>query len=402
MLAKILKMHIHIIGAGVVGLTTAYYLCKKGHKVTIIEKEHDVACGASFANGGQLSYCFSDPLGKPSLLPKLLNIALNRDLGIRFNLPPNYNSLKWLKHFAANCTRKKHNQNQLQLAELSLSSMSLLQEIKDHLNLKFDHQRSSKIALFEKEKDFKNEIKYLKLKQNLGNDNRAMSIEEAISLEPAIGTLKNRYAGAIFSESDEAGDTLLFCRGLKDWLIENGTNFHFKTYVKGLKNNNSKVVGLTTDEGFIETEKIIVCGGSSTENIVESPSPITPARGYSLTLPRGKVSFDMSLTLSDQKVLFTKLGKKIRITGFADFFQNNTNDHKRIQELIELAQRVAPDLADYNPVKIDSWSGDRPLTPSSIPFIGPSNLEGVYINSGHGFYGWTLSFASGKIISNYF
>ena len=110
----------------------------------------------------------------------------------------------------------------------------------------------------------------------------------------------------------------------------------------------------------------------------------------------------MSLTLSDQKVLFTKLGKKIRITGFADFFQNNTNDHKRIQELIELAQRVAPDLADYNPVKIDSWSGDRPLTPSSIPFIGPSNLEGVYINSGHGFYGWTLSFASGKIISNYF
>ena len=169
-----------------------------------------------------------------------------------------------------------------------------------------------------------------------------------------------------------------------------------------MQKKNSKVVGLNTNEGFIETETIIVCGGSLTEKIVRSPLPITPARGYSLTLPKGEVNFDMSLTLSDQKVLFTKLGQKIRITGFADLFCKVTNDHERIQELTNIAQQIAPNLADYNSARIDSWSGDRPLTPSSIPFMGPSNLEGVFINSGHGFYGWTLSFASGKIISNYF
>ncbi len=395
-------MHIHVVGAGVVGLTTAYYLCQKGHKVSIIEKESDVASGASFANGGQLSYCFSDPLGKPSLLPKLFNIALNKDLGIHFNFPRSFSSLNWLRHFGSSCTRKKHAQNQLELAKLSLSSMSLLREMKDHLNLKFDHHKCSKIALFEREKDFKNEMKSLKLKQSLGNDNRAISIEKAISLEPAIKNLTQKYAGAIFSESDEVGDTLLFCKGLKDWLIENGTNFYFETYVTGMQKKNSKVVGLNTNEGFIETETIIVCGGSLTEKIVRSPLPITPARGYSLTLPKGEVNFDMSLTLSDQKVLFTKLGEKIRITGFADLFCKGTNDHERIQELTNIAQQIAPNLADYNSARIDSWSGDRPLTPSSIPFMGPSNLEGVFINSGHGFYGWTLSFASGKIISNYF
>jgi D-amino-acid dehydrogenase len=114
------------------------------------------------------------------------------------------------------------------------------------------------------------------------------------------------------------------------------------------------------------------------------------------------VDLDVSLTLSDQRVLFTKLGEKIRVTGFADLFCKEVDDDKRIQELMDIAQDVAPELADYDSSKIDSWSGDRPLTPSSIPFIGPSKTEGVFINSGHGFYGWTLSFASGKIISNYF
>jgi D-amino-acid dehydrogenase len=395
-------MHIHIIGAGVIGLTTAYYLCEKGHKVTIIEQESNVALGASFANGGQLSYCFSDPLGKPSLLPKLPGIALNRDLAIRFNIPSSYESLRWLMRFAANCTEKNHGKNQLQLAKLSLSSMSLLAKMRDHLNLTFDHQKSSKLALFEKKKDFINEMKSLSLKQSLGNDNKAISIQEAESLEPAISNLTKQYAGAIYSESDEVGDTLLFCKELKDWLIKNGTDFHFETQVIELMKKNSKCYGINTNKGFFETENVIVCAGSLTEKIVQSPSPITSARGYSLTLPKGSVDLDVSLTLSDQRVLFTKLGEKIRVTGFADLFCKEVDDDKRIQELMDIAQDVAPELADYDSSKIDSWSGDRPLTPSSIPFIGPSKTEGVFINSGHGFYGWTLSFASGKIISNYF
>jgi D-amino-acid dehydrogenase len=280
--------------------------------------------------------------------------------------------------------------------------MSLLAKMRDHLNLTFDHQKSSKLALFEKKKDFINEMKSLSLKQSLGNDNKAISIQEAESLEPAISNLTKQYAGAIYSESDEVGDTLLFCKELKDWLIKNGTDFHFETQVIELMKKNSKCYGINTNKGFFETENVIVCAGSLTEKIVQSPSPITSARGYSLTLPKGSVDLDVSLTLSDQRVLFTKLGEKIRVTGFADLFCKEVDDDKRIQELMDIAQDVAPELADYDSSKIDSWSGDRPLTPSSIPFIGPSKTEGVFINSGHGFYGWTLSFASGKIISNYF
>ena len=193
-----------------------------------------------------------------------------------------------------------------------------------------------------------------------------------------------------------------FCKSLKEWLINHGVNFLFKTNVNSLKKNKTKLIGIETDKGFIESNKLIVCAGSLTDRIIETKPHIIPVRGYSLTLPKGSVPFDVSLTLSDQRILFTKLGKKVRITGFADFFSKTQDDKKRIQELLRSAKSVAPNLADYDSSSIEAWSGDRPLTPSSIPFIGPSKTQGVYINSGHGFYGWTLSFSSGKKIANYF
>jgi D-amino-acid dehydrogenase len=395
-------MHIHVIGSGVIGLTTAYYLCKKGHTVTILEKESEVANGASFANGGQLSYCFSDPMGKPNLFTKFPKIALNKDLGVKINTPSSVNSWTWLISFLSNCSSKKYLNNQLQLAELSLASKPLLQDIQNNLNLDFDYEKTRKMSFFENENDFAYEKKSIDIKRNIGNDNQVLSIKEAELIEPGITDLSNKYAGVIFSESDEVGDTYAFCKSLKDWLINHGTNFLFKTNVNSLKKNKTKLIGIETDKGFIESNKLIVCAGSLTDKIIETKPRIIPVRGYSLTLPKGSVPFDVSLTLSDQRILFTKLGKKVRITGFADFFSKTQDDKKRIDELLRSAKKVAPNLADYNSSSIEAWSGDRPLTPSSIPFIGPSKTQGVYINSGHGFYGWTLSFSSGKKIANYF
>ena len=395
-------MHIHVVGAGVVGLTTAYYLTKKGHKVTILEKEDSVAKGSSFANGGQLSYCFSDPLGKPNLIPKFLGIALNRDPAIKFNLPKSAESFRWLINFASNCRPELHKNNQIALAKLSLASKSLFHDLQDHLNFKFDHHKSSKIALFEKEEDFQYEKNSLETKSLFGNDNVALTLKEAKLKEPGIKDLNRNYAGAIFSESDEAGDTYLFCMALKEWLEDKGTDFLFDTEIKSIVKNRNKIEGLNTNKGLVSTSKIIICAGTFTTKIIKSPQLITPAKGYSLTLPRGKIDFNTSLTLSDQKILFTKLGNKVRITGFADFFSTPKNDKKRLRDLLEIAQDIAPDFADYSSSLNDSWSGDRPLTPSSLPFIGPSNIDGVFINSGHGFYGWTLSFASGEKISTYF
>ena len=395
-------MHIHIVGAGVIGLTTAYYLMKKGHKVTLIDKEDGVAKGSSFANGGQLSYCFSDPLGKPKLVSKFLKIASNKDPAIKFKLPNSYSSIKWLISFAKNCSEDAHRNNQLELAELSLASRALLYDLQKHINFDFDHQKSSKISLFEREEEFVYEENSLHKKRLLGNDNVALPIEEAIKKEPGIQSLNRRYVGAIFSESDEVGDTYLFCTALKKWLEENGAQFLLNTEIDDLVIRKKKLIGLKTNKGLIDATKLVVCAGTLTGGLIKSPQLITSAKGYSLTLPRGEVDFKVSLTLTDQKILFTKLGKKIRITGFADFFYNGSNDEKRLKELLAISRDIAPDFADYDSLKSSSWSGDRPCTPSSIPYIGPSDIEGAFINSGHGFYGWTLSFASGEKISNYF
>ena len=395
-------MHIHIVGAGVIGLTTAYYLKKKGHEVTIIDKEDGVAKGSSFANGGQLSYCFSDPLGKPNLISKFLKIVSNQDPAIKFKFPNSFDSVKWLISFAKNCTRAAHKNNQLELAELSLASRTLLYDLQKHINFDFDHQKNSKISLFEKEEEFLYEENSLHQKRLLGNDNVALSIEDAVIREPGIKSLNREYIGAICSESDEVGDTYLFCTALQKWLEDNGAKFLFDTEIKDLVKRKKKLTGLKTNNGFIEASKLVICAGTLTGDIIESPQLITSAKGYSITLPPGSVDFKVSLTLTEQKILFTKLGNKVRITGFADFFYNGSNDEKRLKELLTISRDIAPDFADYDSLQLNSWSGDRPCTPSSIPYIGPSETEGVFINSGHGFYGWTLSFASGNKISNYF
>jgi len=395
-------MHIHIVGAGVIGLTTAYYLKKKGHDVTLIDKEDGVAKGSSFANGGQLSYCFSDPLGKPNLISKFYKIASNRDPAIKFGFPNSFDSVKWLISFAKNCKRDAYKNNQLELAELSLASRSLLYDLQKYINFDFDHQKSSKMSLFEGEEEFSYEENLLHKKRLLGNDNVALTIDAAVLKEPCIQSLNRKYVGAIFSESDEVGDTYLFCTSLKNWLEDNGAKFLFNTEIKELVKRKKKLKGLKTNKGFIDSKKLVVCAGTLTGTIIKSPQSITSAKGYSITLPPGAVDFKMSLTLTDQKILFTKLGNNIRITGFADFFYNGLSSKKRLEELLSIARDIAPDLADYDSLRSNTWSGDRPCTPSSIPYIGPSDIEGAFINSGHGFYGWTLSFASGVKISNYF
>ena len=290
----------------------------------------------------------------------------------------------------------------MELAQLSLASKTLLYDLQKHINFDFDHQKNSKISLFEKEEEFFYEGSLLHQKRLLGNDNVAVSIEDALIREPGIQSLNREYIGAIFSESDEVGDTYLFCTALKKWLEENGTKFLFDTEIQDLVKRKEKLTGLKTNNGFIEASKLVICAGTLTGDIIEFPQLITSVKGYSITLPPGTVDFKVSLTLIDQKILFTKLGNKIRITGFADFFCNGSNDEKRLKELLAISRDIAPGFADYDSLQFNSWSGDRPCTPSSIPFIGPSNIDGVFINSGHGFYGWTLSFASGEKISTYF
>ena len=398
-----LLVKITVLGSGVIGLCSAYYLVKKGHSVTVVDAAEGVGKGTSYGNGGQLSYGLSDPLGKPTLLKKLPSIFLNADSALKFRHPINLRTVKWGLKFLRECSASRHKKNTLDLLNLALESKKLLESMRQDIEDDFSHVKRSKIVLYENEESLANEVSFLPQKLKNGSDNVLLSFSEAAELEPAIKSLKSDIKGAIFSEQDEVGDSFIFCQNLFKWLQNNNTQFRFNRPVRKLAIWKNKVTGYFSEENFYQTDLIVSCLGSHNDKLIKHSTPVLPVKGYSLTLNPGKKEFSRSITLADKRILFTRLGEKVRITGFADFVGlSNYKEKERLDLLISLSQEIAPDLADYNSGQLTSWSGFRPLTPSGFPIIGPSSKEGLYINSGQGFYGWTLACASGHRLANFF
>ena len=396
-------MKIHILGAGVIGLCTAYYLVKKGHSVTVVDSAQGVGMGASYGNGGQLSYGLTDPLGKPALLKKLPSMFMNADPALKFKHPINFRTVKWGLKFLRECSSSRHKKNTLDLLSLALKSKELLESMRQDIEVNFSCVKSSKIVLYENEESLASEVSFLPQKLKNGSDNVLLSFSEAIDLEPAIESLQLDIKGAIFSEQDEVGDSFIFCQNLFKWLQNNNTEFIFNRRVENLAIWKNKVNGYFSEGKLYQADQIVSCLGSFTDKIIGHPTPVLPVKGYSITLKPGEKQFSRSITLADKRILFTRLGEKVRITGFADFVDlSNYKEKERLDLLISLSQEIAPDLADYNSGQLTSWSGFRPLTPSGYPIIGPSSKEGLYINSGQGFYGWTLACASGFRLANFF
>jgi len=396
-------MKITVLGGGVVGLCSAYYLVKKGYAVTVVDSAQGVGLGSSYGNGGQLSYGLTDPLGKPDLLKKIPSIFFNSDPALMFKHPLSLRTISWGLKFLRECSASKHEKNTLDLLALALESKKLLDELRQDIGNDFSCVKSSKIVLYEDAQSLAKEVSFLPKKLKNGSDNIHLSLSEAVDLEPAIENLNLDIKGAIFSEQDEVGDSLVFCQKLFKWLQDNNTKFIFNRRVEKLATWRNKVTGYFSEGKLYETEQIVSCLGSFTNQITGHPTPVLPVKGYSITLKPGKKQFSKSITLADKRILFTRLGNKIRITGFADFVGlSNYKEQNRLDLLLSLSKEIAPDLADYNSGQIKPWSGFRPLTPSGYPIIGPTSKTGLHINSGQGFYGWTLACASGKKLAEYF
>jgi D-amino-acid dehydrogenase len=286
---------------------------------------------------------------------------------------------------------------------LALESKKLLEALRQDIDDDFSCVKSSKIVLYEDAESLAKEVSFLPKKLKNGSDNVYLSLSEAVDLEPAIENFKLDIKGAIFSEQDEVGDSLVFCQKLFNWLQDNNTKFVFNRRVEKLATWKNRVTGYFSEGQLYETEQIISCLGPFTSQIIDHPTPVLPVKGYSFTLNPGKKQFSKSITLADKRILFTRLGNKIRITGFADFVGlSDFKEQERLDLLLSLSKKIAPDLADFNSGELTSWSGFRPLTPSNYPIIGPTSKTGLHINSGQGFYGWTLACASGKRLAEFF
>jgi len=395
-------MKVAVVGAGIVGVLTAHYLRASGHQVVVFDGESGPAEQTSKANGAQLSYSYTDAMGSPSLLSKLPGILLGRDLAFKVSPSISPCMAKWGIQFLQNCSASRSESNTLKLQKLALQSAQLMEDFCGRLGEDISYRKAGKLVLLSSPAD-ENTKAITQKKRELGCDLRLIQPDEVYALEPSLRDWNTDIAGAIYSPIDASGDTYLFSKILCKEMEQNGVEFNWNTKVTTLVSQHGKFKGVQCQDDFHPCDTAVICTAEDHHGILKKVGvrlPILPVAGYSITLPSNSTCPNASITALDAKTVFCRLGDQVRIAGFADI--NTSPDKKagRVETLLQTAQKIAPDVADYSVENTHSWMGYRPVTPNSNPIFTETKLNGLFVNIGHGALGWTLAAATAKQISD--
>lgn len=398
-------MHIAVLGAGVVGVTTAYYLAEAGHDVTILDREPEIAQSCSLGNGAQLSYSYVDAMASPAFLAKMPGLLAGIDRAIRVRPPVNKDLMRWGFSFLGQCSSDKATRNTIANLAMARRSKHLLDDLRPKLNGDFGHKANGKLVLLRTERELAHARETRKLKAEYGNRVDVLSMDEATSIEPGLAHMPGPYAGAVYSPGDEVGDSRAFAEILARHLRDTTTcKINLNTQIDRLVVEKGMLKAIATDQGTLDADAAVVCLGTWSPSVLKPlgiDTRIYPVRGYSVTLPPGPHTPSASVTDFGRRFVVSRIGEQVRVAGFADFLGYNTSrDAKRIQRLLDVAQSQAPGFADYTSTPNEAWGGFRPLTPDGRPIIGSTPIKGVYLNTGHGSFGWTLACASGEKVSS--
>ena len=397
-------MRVIVLGAGVVGITAAYYLQKDGHDVAVIDRQSGPGLETSFANGGQISPSHAMPWAAPDV-PKLMLKWLGRNdapLLYRMRLDPKL--WAWSLRFLANCTPQNFAENTVKNLRLSLYSRALLPGIRKDTGIQYDFLERGILQIFRNQKNLEMASKQATILRELGCNNLVLNETEVRKLENAYNTSPDKLAGGIYTPDDESGDAFKFTNELAKYTGNLGVEFRYNETVTGLNKDGNKITSVTTDKGIVNADTIIMSMGAYSPFLLKPLGikvPIQPAKGYSVTVPVAghNGAPTISLTDEDHKIVFTRLGERLRVAGTAEFNGYDTKRNEgRAQSIRDIAQALFPSAGDYS--KAEFWTGLRPLTPDGVPIIGETPYENLYLNTGHGTLGWTMCAGSGKIIAD--
>ena len=398
-------MHAIVLGAGVVGLTTAWYLQADGHQVTVIERNDDVARETSFANGGQLSYSYVAPLAGPGVLSKLPKWLLRQDSPIHFRPRIDLQQWRWLLQFVRACTHRQSGMSTRRLLSLSFFSRDLMDELLAcEPDLRFDHANAGKLVVYRTSDSFDAARRLLDYQRSLGCEQEALDADACIKKEPALVHLAGQLRGGIFTGSEDSGDCYQFCVGMMRLLRRRGVAFRFGTAVTRLRRTSGRQVTACVGDEDLEADHIVIATGASSVPLLRTLGihvPLYPLKGYSLTAPldAGAIAPRISITDYDCKMVYARLGDRLRIAGMADITGRRADvDPRRVATLRAMAATMFPGAADFDKAVV--WCGLRPATPKGLPIIDRTSFENLWLNIGQGALGFTLALASGRLIGD--
>ncbi|MBS1032204.1 FAD-dependent oxidoreductase [Gluconobacter cerinus] len=393
-----MKQHIAVIGGGVIGLSTAYALIQAGHRVTLIEQNADVGLGASYANGGQLSYRYVTPLADAGIPRQALRWMLKSGSPVSLRLRADPKQWRWMLSFLSACTRTTNRRNAKVLLQLGLEGQAEMEIWREEGLRGFLWRQPGKLVLYRNEAVFRKAVSGI---QNTTLE-RALSPAECAEIEPAFAHLTPDLAGGIFSPEDEVADSYLFCKALKIALLD-APGFRYLQEKATLAPDKNNTCMLSVGGRHLEADQIVLAAGLNSRKLAAPLGidlPLYGLKGYSLTLrPAPETLPSVSVTDYDNRVVYARLGDALRVAAMVDIGAEDTSlNPKRLASLRALVRQTLPQAStDHSP---DSpWAGLRPATPTGVPIIGRSKCDNLLLNVGHGALGFTLAAGSAARIA---
>ncbi|KQN03652.1 D-amino acid dehydrogenase [Sphingomonas sp. Leaf25] len=397
-------MRIVILGAGVIGVTSAWYLAQAGHEVVVIDRQRGPALETSFANAGEISPGYASPWAAPGIPRKALKWLFMEHAPLILRPKVDLAMLRWLVAMLGNCNARDYAVNKGRMVRLAEYSRDKLIELRAATGIAYDERSQGTLQLFREEKQLAGIDKDTAVLKADGVAFEVLDRAGCIAAEPGLSGSNMDIAGGLRLPGDETGDCFKFTNALADMAADAGVEFRLGQTIRRLVRQGDRVTGVETDRGVVRGDAYLVALGSHSPRLVEPLGlrlPVYPVKGYSITVPivdegRAPVS-----TLLDEsyKVAITRLGDRIRVGGMAEIsgFNNDLPDARRATLEYSLGS-LFPGAGDVS--RASFWSGLRPMTPDSTPVVGATKLSNLWLNTGHGTLGWTMACGSAAVIAD--
>jgi D-amino-acid dehydrogenase len=397
-------MRILVLGGGVIGVTTAYYLAEAGHEVTVLDRQKGPALETSFANAGEVSPGYSSPWAGPGVPVKAIKWLLMKHgpLVIRPALDPHM--WRWVFKMLRNCTAERYALNKARMVPIAEYSRDALKALRASTGISYDDRAKGTLQLFRTQRQLDGTGGDIEVLKGYGVPYEVLDPQGCITAEPALAAVRGKFVGGLRLPGDETGDCRMFTEKLAEMAVSRGVRFEFGTTLTGIEVEGGRIAGCVTSSGRKTADAYVMAMGSYSPvwmRRIGQPIPVYPIKGYSITVPitdpdRAPVSTVMDETY---KVAITRLGDRIRVGGTAEISGYDLKLRAARRDTLEHSVGdLFPGGGDLKAASF--WSGLRPMTPDGPPIVGPSKFANLWLNTGHGTLGWTMACGSARVLAD--
>jgi len=400
-------MRVLVLGSGVIGVTSAWYLAQAGHEVTVVDRESGPALETSFANAGQISPGYASPWAAPGVPLKAIKWMFQQHAPLSIRPDGTLFQLRWIWQMLLNCSAERYAVNKERMVRLAEYSRDCIRTLRADTGIAYEGRQQGTLQVFRTDEQMAGAAKDIAVLDQAGVPYQLLSREQLASAEPALAAVSHKLAGGLRLPNDETGDCQLFTQKLAAMAEAHGVRFLYNRNIGNLLTRGDAVTGAVVDGEPMSADLVVVALGSWSTQMVKpflrgmSDLPVYPLKGFSITVPMTDSARSPVSTVLDEtyKVAITRFDDRIRVGGMAQIVgYDRTLDPAKRRTLEHVVTDLFPGAGDVS--RASFWTGLRPMTPDGTPIVGPTPVKGLWLNTGHGTLGWTMACGSGKLLSD--